>query len=67
VRLRLLLPRGGGRAELRRVRLSAGRDLDWDGCVNARDLGGLPTVDGGVTRTGALVRSETVDRLSPDG
>jgi protein tyrosine/serine phosphatase len=67
VRLRLLLPRGGGRAELRRVRLTAGRDLDWDGCVNVRDLGGLPTVDGGVTRSGALVRSETVDGLSADG
>ena len=67
VRLRLLLPRCGGRAELRRVRLTADRDLDWDGCVNARDLGGLPTLDGGVTRRGVLVRSETVDRLSPEG
>src|SRR6185436_14450338 len=65
--LRLLLPRGGGRAELRRVRLSAPRDLDWDGCVNARDLGGLPTVDGGITRRGVLVRSEAVERLSADG
>jgi rhodanese-related sulfurtransferase len=67
VRLRLLLPRGGGRAELRRDRLTADRDLDWDGCVNARDLGGLPTVDGRTTRRGALIRSEAVDRLSPDG
>jgi protein tyrosine/serine phosphatase len=65
--LRLLLPRGGGRAELRRDGLSAARDLDWDGCVNARDLGGLPTVHGGVTRRAALIRSEAVDRLSPDG
>jgi protein-tyrosine phosphatase len=67
VRLRLLLPRGGGRAELRRDRLTAARDLDWDGCVNARDLGDLPTAGGGATRRGALVRSETVDRLTPDG
>jgi protein-tyrosine phosphatase len=67
VRLRFLLPRGGGRAELRRVRLTAGRDLDWDGCVNARDLGGLPTSDGRMTRRGVLIRSEAVDRLSPDG
>jgi hypothetical protein len=37
--LRLLLPRGGGRAELRRDGLSARRDLDWDGCANARELG----------------------------
>ena len=35
--------------------------------MNARDLGGLPTVDGGVTRRGALIRSEAVDRLSPAG
>jgi protein-tyrosine phosphatase len=67
VRLRLLLPRGGGRAELRRDRLSSARDLHWDGCVNARDLGGLPTLDGRVTRRGALIRSEAVDRLSPEG
>ncbi|MET0614553.1 MAG: tyrosine-protein phosphatase [Thermoleophilaceae bacterium] len=67
MRLRLLLPRGGGRAELRRDGLSAARDLDWDGCVNARDLGGLPTVRGGVTRRAALIRSEAVDRLSPPG
>jgi protein-tyrosine phosphatase len=67
VRLRLLLPRGGGRAELRRVGLSAARDLDWDGCVNARDLGGLPTLDGRVTRRGALIRSEAVDRLTRQG
>jgi len=67
VRLRLLLPRRGGRAELRRDRLNAARDLNWDGCVNARDLGGLPTVDGRVTRRGALIRSEAVDRLTAEG
>ena len=32
------------------------RALDWDGCVNVRDLGGLPTEDGGRTRPGAVVR-----------
>jgi protein-tyrosine phosphatase len=63
--VRLLLPRSGGRAELRRLGLT--RDLDWDGCVNARDLGGLPTVDGGETRRRALIRAETVDGLSPAG
>jgi hypothetical protein len=67
VRLRLVLPRGGGRAELRRDRLISDRDLDWDGCVNARDLGGLPTIDGGLTRRGALIRSEALDGLTPDG
>ena len=29
------------------------RTLLWDGCVNVRDLGGIPTEDGGVTRSGA--------------
>jgi protein-tyrosine phosphatase len=67
VRLRLLLPRRGGRAELRRVGLTADRDLNWDGCDNVRDLGGLPTLDGRVTRRGALIRSATVDELSPAG
>ena len=35
--------------------------------MNARDLGGLPTADGRVTRRGALVRCESVDHLSPAG
>lgn len=43
------------------------RDLDWDGLVNARDLGGLPTTDGGRTRRGAVVRSEALDRLTEAG
>ncbi|CAN5900788.1 hypothetical protein BH23ACT2_BH23ACT2_06280 [soil metagenome] len=34
---------------------------------NVRDLGGLPTTGGGVTRWGALVRSEGLDRLASDG
>ena len=43
------------------------RLLDWDGCVHARDLGGLPTADGGVTRRGAIVRSGSLDGLSESG
>ena len=43
------------------------RDLDWPNCVNARDLGGLPTVDGGTTRWGAVVRSDGLDRLNDQG
>ena len=31
--------------------------IGWDGFHNARDLGGLPTRDGGMTRPGALIRS----------
>lgn len=33
------------------------RTVTWQGFYNARDLGGLPTRDGGRTRTGAFVRS----------
>lgn len=33
--------------------MTDGRDLDWDGCLNVRDLGGLATADGGSTRVGA--------------
>jgi hypothetical protein len=43
------------------------RHLAWDGCDNARDLGGLPTTDGGVTRRGALVRSDALQKLTAAG
>jgi protein tyrosine/serine phosphatase len=43
------------------------RHLDWDGCFNARDLGGLPTADGRVTRRGAVVRADALDGLSARG
>lgn len=33
------------------------RTIQWEGFYNARDLGRLPTTDGGVTRSGQLVRS----------
>src|SRR5262245_2502663 len=41
--------------------------LTWPDLQNARDLGGLPTVDGRTTRTEALVRSDTLRRLRPEG
>jgi protein-tyrosine phosphatase len=47
--------------------LSIARHLDWEGCFNARDLGGLPTADGRTTRRGALVRSDSLDHLTPAG
>jgi hypothetical protein len=31
-----------------------GRILTWDGCKNVRDLGGLRTSNGRLTRIGAL-------------
>jgi protein-tyrosine phosphatase len=43
------------------------RHLTWEGCWNARDLGGLPTRDGRSTRWGALVRSESLHRLTAAG
>ncbi|GIF20747.1 protein tyrosine/serine phosphatase [Actinoplanes tereljensis] len=41
--------------------------LNWPDCRNARDLGGLPTVDGGVTRAGVLYRADGLFRLTPAG
>lgn len=43
------------------------RDLAWDGCLNVRELGGLPTQDGGETRPGAVVRGDSVRQLSDAG
>jgi protein-tyrosine phosphatase len=39
--------------------------LDWTGCRNARDLGGLPTHDGARIRPGALLRSDHHGGLTP--
>lgn len=43
------------------------RILAWDGCINVRDLGGLRTSDGHMTRRGAIVRGDTPARLTPAG
>ncbi len=43
------------------------RVLDWDGCINVRDLGGIPTRSGTLTRRGSVVRSDTPARLTPAG
>ena len=43
------------------------RILDWEGALNARDTGGLPTADGGHIRPAALVRSDVLTRLTPSG
>ena len=39
--------------------------IDLEGAVNVRDLGGLPTMDGGSTVPGRLLRSENLQELSP--
>ena len=43
------------------------RTLRWDGCRNVRDLGGLPTGDGGTTKFGGVVRSDNVCMLTESG
>jgi len=43
------------------------RALVWNGCANVRDLGGLPTEDGGTTRFGAVVRADSVRGLTDEG
>ena len=45
----------------------ATRDLTWDGCLNVRDLGGLPTADGGETRFGSVIRADSVGQLTDEG
>lgn len=45
----------------------ASRHLDWEGAWNARDLGGLRTIDGRQTRWGAVVRSDELDHLTDSG
>jgi protein tyrosine/serine phosphatase len=41
-----------------------GRWLHLDGTTNTRDLGGLPTVDGGETAFGRVLRSDNLQTLS---
>jgi protein-tyrosine phosphatase len=41
------------------------RWIDLDGAVNVRDLGGLPTADGGVTRPGRVLRADNLQGLTP--
>jgi protein tyrosine/serine phosphatase len=41
--------------------------LAWEGCLNVRDLGGLPTEDGRRTRLGGVVRADNIRKLSDDG
>jgi protein-tyrosine phosphatase len=47
--------------------LTARRVLAWDGCVNVRDLGGLPTEDGSETRFGVVFRADSIRGLTAAG
>jgi protein-tyrosine phosphatase len=46
---------------------AAERHLDWEGVFNARDLGGLPAAGGRRIAPGALVRADSLSRLSAAG
>ncbi|MFD9941109.1 tyrosine-protein phosphatase [Nonomuraea sp. NPDC059023] len=48
-------------------RVPADRNLDWDGCFNARDLGGIPVLGGEQIRWRAVIRSDNPERLTPAG
>ncbi len=43
------------------------RILDWPDCKNVRDLGGLRTQAGGLTRFGGILRADTPSRLTAAG
>jgi len=43
------------------------RILDWNGCINVRDLGGLKTGTGDTTCLGRIVRSDNPARLTQAG
>ena len=43
------------------------RRLDFPGLLNARDLGGYPTVDGSRTRWRSLIRSDDLSQLTREG
>jgi len=50
-----------------RARAIPERVLRWDGCVNVRDLGGLPLADGGETAYRVVVRADWLPGLSDAG
>jgi protein-tyrosine phosphatase len=43
------------------------RQLHWQGCLNVRDLGGLPTANGRTTAWQSIIRADTLGRLTPAG
>jgi protein-tyrosine phosphatase len=43
------------------------RALQWDGCLNVRDLGGLPIEVGGRTRRGVILRADSIRKLTDAG
>ena len=47
--------------------MTTNRILNWQGCNNVRDLGGLPASNGSKTRWGAIVRGDQPSRLTENG
>jgi len=47
--------------------MTTNRVLNWQGCNNVRDLGGLTASNGTKTRWGAAVRGDQPARLAPEG
>ena len=47
--------------------MTVDRQLNWDGCFNVRELGGFRGADGRETRWGAVVRSDSPERLTVAG
>ncbi len=47
--------------------MSVDRHVIWEGCFNARDLGGIGAIDGRRTRWRAVVRSDHLDDVTPAG
>ncbi len=45
----------------------ADRTVRAEGLLNARDLGGLPLIGGGTTPAGVLIRSESLEAVTPAG
>jgi protein-tyrosine phosphatase len=43
------------------------RTLEWEGCLNVRDLGGVPLAGGGATRFGSLIRADNIRQLTDAG
>jgi protein-tyrosine phosphatase len=50
---------------VRGVTAHEARFVHLDGAHNFRDLGGLPTIDGGETRSGVIFRSDALHHLEP--
>jgi hypothetical protein len=50
-----------------KAQASPERILRWDGCVNVRDLGGLPLADGGETAYRVVVRADALPLLTAAG